>query len=57
MLSRRHPDAIALNLDEADGTAVFSITETLLHGPTEAKVEMIRGIFSGEGEHLNVTCE
>ena len=56
MLSRRHPDAIALNLGEADGTAVYSITETLIHGSTEAKVEVIRGIFSGEGEYLNVTC-
>ena len=57
MLSRGHRDALALDLGEADSRAVYSITETLLRGSTEAKVETIRGVFSGEGEHLDVTCE
>ncbi|KAL1942664.1 hypothetical protein VTO73DRAFT_4904 [Trametes versicolor] len=54
MLSNSHPDALALNLNEAEGIAVYSITETLLHEVNAGKTDMIRSIFTGEGEHLGI---
>ncbi|KAI0829685.1 hypothetical protein BC628DRAFT_1358217 [Trametes gibbosa] len=54
MLANRHPDVMALNLNEAENLAIYSITETLSHERLPGKTDMIRAIFSGEGEHLNV---
>ncbi len=56
MLSDGHPDALALNLNKEEGIAVYSITETLLHEINVGKTDMIRSIFTGEGEHLGVPC-
>lgn len=57
MLSSRHPEAIALDLSEVEGIAIYSITETLFHKILPGKTEMIQGIFTGEGEHLNIPCK
>ncbi|KAI0633408.1 hypothetical protein C8Q77DRAFT_1217818 [Trametes polyzona] len=54
MLANRHPDALALNLTEEETTVVYSIAETLSHEIVNGKTEMIRSIFTGEGEHLGV---
>ncbi|KAI0371149.1 hypothetical protein BV20DRAFT_965824 [Pilatotrama ljubarskyi] len=54
MLSSRHPDALALNLSEMEGIAIYSITETLFHEHLPGKTDMIRSLFTGEGEHLGV---
>ncbi|KAH9855194.1 hypothetical protein C2E23DRAFT_751794 [Lenzites betulinus] len=54
MLSSHHPDAVALNLSEAENLAVYSITETLSHERIPGKTDIIRAIFSGEGEHLDI---
>ena len=57
MLDRRHPSALALNLSESDGVAIYSITETLREAGVHGKADVIRGIFSGEGEHNGVPCK
>ncbi|KAI0356158.1 hypothetical protein OH77DRAFT_1423757 [Trametes cingulata] len=54
LLSSRHPDALALNLSETEGIAIYSITETLFHENLPGKTDMIRSLFTGEGEHLGV---
>ncbi|KAI8993793.1 hypothetical protein BD414DRAFT_456900 [Trametes punicea] len=54
MLANRHPAALALNLSELEGIAVYSIAETLLHELLPGKTDMIRSLFTGEGEHLGV---
>ncbi|KAI0769327.1 hypothetical protein BD413DRAFT_81589 [Trametes elegans] len=54
MLSNHHPAALALNLNEAENIAIYSITETLFHENLPGKTDIIRSIFSGEGEHLGV---
>ncbi|TFK94620.1 hypothetical protein K466DRAFT_292806 [Polyporus arcularius HHB13444] len=54
MLTNRHPEALALNLDEQERIAIYSITETLLHHIVHNKGDMIRSIFTGEGEHHGV---
>lgn len=56
LLSNRHPDALALNLNEAESIAVYSITETLFHEVIAGKTDIIRSIYTGEGEHLGVPC-
>lgn len=57
MLSNRHPEALALDLSEREGIAIYSITETLFHEILPGKTEMIQGIFTGEGEHLDIPCK
>ncbi|KAI0655963.1 hypothetical protein C8Q70DRAFT_922658 [Cubamyces menziesii] len=54
LLSNSHPAATALSLSETEGIAVYSITETLLHAILPGKTDMIRSLFTGEGEHLGV---
>lgn len=56
LLSNSHPAATALSLSETEGIAVYSITETLLHAILPGKTDMIRSLFTGEGEHLGVPC-
>ncbi|KAI0645378.1 hypothetical protein C8Q79DRAFT_911104 [Trametes meyenii] len=54
MLSSRHPRALALNLSEMEGNAIYSITETLFHENLPGKTDMIRSLFTGEGEHIGI---
>lgn len=48
---------MALDLSEREGIAIYSITETLFHEILPGKTEMIQGIFTGEGEHLDIPCK
>lgn len=57
MLSRGHPDAVALDLNETEESTIHSITEALKHEKTGGKVDIVRGLFTGEGEHLGVPCK
>ncbi|RPD78222.1 hypothetical protein L226DRAFT_286231 [Lentinus tigrinus ALCF2SS1-7] len=54
MLANRHPEALALNLSDEEGIAIYSITETLFHHVAQGKNDMIRSIFTGDGEHHGV---
>ncbi|KAI0674982.1 hypothetical protein C8Q78DRAFT_965152 [Trametes maxima] len=54
MLSSRHPRALALNLSEMEGNAIYSVTETLFHENLPGKTDMIRSLFTGEGEHIGI---
>ncbi len=56
LLVKSHPEALALNLNESESNAIYSITEILLHEIVRGKEETIRGIYTGEGEHLGVPC-
>ena len=56
VLINRQPEALALNLSEQESVAIYSITDTLFHEGVEGKDEIIRGIFTGEGEHQGVSC-
>ena len=57
VLQNRQPEAIALNLSEIEGNVIYSITESLFHEIPQGKTEVIRGIFTGEGEHLGIPCK
>ena len=56
MLTNRHPEAVALKLSDEEGIAIYSITETLFHHIPQGKGDMIRSMFTGEGEHHGVPC-
>ena len=57
VLQNRQPEAIALNLSEIESNVIYSITESLFHEIPQGKTEVIRGIFTGEGEHLGIPCK
>ncbi|KAL7281302.1 hypothetical protein ACG7TL_004611 [Trametes sanguinea] len=56
-LANRYPAAVDLNLTEAESIAISSIADHLLHEDISAKTDVIRSIFTGEGEHVGVPCE
>ncbi|KAH8083800.1 hypothetical protein BXZ70DRAFT_958202 [Cristinia sonorae] len=49
-LSNGHPSATSLNLNESEGLAVYSITETLLGEDAHGKFEIVKNFASEEGE-------
>ncbi|OSD04029.1 hypothetical protein PYCCODRAFT_1364691 [Trametes coccinea BRFM310] len=53
-LANRYPAAVDLNLTEAESIAISSIADHLLHEDISAKTDVIRSIFTGEGEHVGV---
>ncbi|EPQ57440.1 hypothetical protein GLOTRDRAFT_110573 [Gloeophyllum trabeum ATCC 11539] len=54
LLSSGHPSALALNLDDTEGTAVYSATEVLLGEDIDGKHHILNGLYSSEGEFNGV---
>ncbi|KZT19916.1 hypothetical protein NEOLEDRAFT_1141431 [Neolentinus lepideus HHB14362 ss-1] len=54
LLSAGHPSTMALQLDDAEGSAVYSATEVLLGDDHDGKHHVINGFFSSEGEFSGV---
>ncbi|KAL6310485.1 hypothetical protein BKA93DRAFT_924673 [Sparassis latifolia] len=50
LLSSGHPTALALSLNDAEGLAVYSATESLLGEVTDSRPDVIQGFLTGEGE-------
>ncbi|OBZ68064.1 hypothetical protein A0H81_11920 [Grifola frondosa] len=50
LLTSGHPAALALDLNESEGVAVYTATEALLGEDQESKADVIRGLLYGEGE-------
>ena len=55
-LSNAHPSAINLGLNENEGLAVYSITETLLGEDYDSKVDVVKSFIAEEGEIQGVPC-
>lgn len=55
LLSAGHPRALALNLNDQEGSAVFVLTDLLL-GDVEERVAAVTGFLSGQGEFQGVPC-
>ncbi|CDO76730.1 hypothetical protein BN946_scf184796.g24 [Trametes cinnabarina] len=53
-LANRYPAVLDLNLSEIESLAINSIAEHLLHEDISVKRDLIRSIFTGEGEHGGV---
>src|SRR3954453_7628247 len=55
-MSDGHPDALALNLDEVEGAAVFSAVDILLGEEGERKEALVAGLLFGQGDFQGVSC-
>ncbi|TFK54356.1 hypothetical protein OE88DRAFT_1717542 [Heliocybe sulcata] len=54
LLSAGHPSTTALQLDDAEGSAVYSATDVLLGEDHDGKQHIISGFFTSEGEFNGV---
>ena len=57
LLSQGHPDAMALQLDEIEGAAIFSSADILLGLEGDEKQALLTGFLSGKGDFQGTTCE
>ncbi|EGO00239.1 hypothetical protein SERLA73DRAFT_168035 [Serpula lacrymans var. lacrymans S7.3] len=55
ILASGHPPPASLNLDESEGSAIFSTTEALLGEEGELKQSVVSGILSGVGDFNGVS--
>ncbi|KAI0743781.1 hypothetical protein C8Q80DRAFT_860101 [Daedaleopsis nitida] len=54
LLANSTHEALALNLSEEENTAIFSLTEYLLRESSGEKEDIIRNMYTGNGEYLGV---
>lgn len=56
-LSSRHPSVSSLGLGDSEIEVVLAAAERLLGEESEIRQELIRGLFSGEGEFEGISRE
>lgn len=56
-LSSGHPSVLSLGLNESEGLAVYSATETLLGDDLDSKIDVVKSYISEEGEIHGVPCK
>jgi hypothetical protein len=57
LLSQGHAAVVSLNLNEAEGSALFAVADVLLGEESEQKEATIDGLLSGQGGVNGVPCK
>ena len=55
--SQGRPDVVSLNLNEAEGSALFAVADVLLGEESVEKETTINGLLSKQGDVAGISCK